>query len=716
MLSRTPEVEEAAHPDGDTQVSPSLRQLRRRLRKVEEALAAREQEVAMLRGSHSFRLTAPLRWLRAKLSGSDTAPAAASAVQAGAQCGRPATLGLPGHVLAEPGPAPDPNDSHRPLHLDDALRPLLRVEVVHGEPDDGLPIAATRYRGRSSAPLRLALVASKGLRDELAFDAAVTPLQAQDWRAQLAAGPHDAVLIEGAWEPEGGWGVAFAGTEVSRDRLEALLAGCRALGLPVVLWARESVGGLERLAWLMNQVDRVYAIDEAGLDWMRSHVPNIVRGLLAPAVQPKLHNPVRAYALQECRPALADKMLFDGWWDLAGALDDEAVAAAFGDRLRVVDSHWDYSQVRLEDSPRYAGLALGAVMPLEKCALLKLVAGELFLPGVLAPPWRQAEAMMRAAACGAAVFWGGAEPPPWASDVPRRIEAGTAAAVLDVLLKDPLATSAAAHLAFREVMASHCVADRLDRIARDLGLAAAAPHAPERVAHLLVTMRPERLAACLQRFRGDRYVQRELVVVLHGDTIDIAAARALVQPNEPIRILQAARSRSLGDCLNMACAHTDAPYWMKLDDDDHYGPAYTADMMLYRRVIDAPIMGKPPMFLHLEQGGRVYWDPIWAAHANLFHHPDEADAALVAGGTLGGRRDVLETVRFSPARRGGSDSDFIRRCYEHGHGLLAVDGFNFARFRSASEGFHTWKVDDSALRERAHAIGDAASIAHHVFI
>lgn len=715
-MSRIPGAEEAARLDDDAEAACRLRQLRRRLRKVEEALAAREQEVAMLRGSRSFRLTAPLRWLRAKLAGEAGTPATTSSAQADASRERHALQGLPGHVLADPGPAADPNDSHRPLRFDDALRPLLRVPVSRGELDDGQAGTATHYHGRRAAPLRLATIASRGLRDELAFDAAVTPLQAQDWRTQLAPGSHDAVLIEGTWEPEGGWGVAFVGTEASRERLQSLLAGCRALGLPVVLWARENVAELARLAWLMPQVDRVYAIDAAGLDWMRAHVPDVACGMLPPAVQPALHNPVRAYALQACRPALADKMLFDGWWDLAGALEGEAVAAAFGGRLRVVDSHWDYSRVRLDDSPRYVQLALGSVTPLEKSALLKLVAGELFLPGILAPPWRQAEAMMRAAACGAAVFWGGAEPPPWASGTPRRVEAGTVAVALDALLKDPLATSAAAHLAFREVMASHCLADRLDRIAHDLGLAAAAPRAPDRVAHLLVTMRPERLASCLQRFRADRYAQRELVVVLHGDAVDTAAARALVRPDEPVRILEAARVRSLGDCLNMAFAHTDAPYWMKLDDDDHYGPSYTEDMMLYRRAIDAPVMGKPPMFLHLEQEDRLYWDPVWASHANLFHHADEAEAALVAGGTLAGRRDVLETVRFSPARRGGSDSDFIRRCYEHGHGLLAVDGFNFVRFRSASEGFHTWKVADSALRERALAVGDAASIAGHAFI
>src|SRR5690606_33019246 len=169
--------------------------------------------------------------------------------------------------------------------------------------------------------------------------------------------------------------------------------------------------------------------------------------------------------------------------------------------------------------------------------------------------------------------------------------------------------------------------------------------AQDTVAHLLVTMRPTLLDACLRRFRADLYPQRERVVVLHGDDIDMAAARAVVLPGEPVTLLQAGRERSLGDCLNMASAHTDAPDWMKRDDDDRYGPAYTTDMMLYRRAVDAPLMGKPPMFLYLAQGDELRWDPVWASHANLLHHSDEADAALVAGGTLAGKREVLESVR-----------------------------------------------------------------------
>lgn len=687
--------------------SGEVAKLRRRLRAVERELELREAEIQLLRSSHSFRLTAPLRMLRRMLS-SGREDALGLILRAGSTdgTGEPALAGLPRHVFATAERPAGPNDSHRPLDLDAAIQPLLRAEIRDGRLSDGVGPGAPRYHGCQPNPLRIATITSRELREELSFDAEVTPLLAGQWSQQLDPARHDLVLLESAWEPEGEWGVGFPGGDHSRSLLGKLIARCRELSLPVVLWAREDATQLDRVGWLASQVDRAYAIDLAGKAALERAAPRLGCGILPPAVQPALYNPIRSYGLRDCEPALGDKLLYDGWWDISGDAVQSALASQDPQRLRIVDSRWDYSRIRLQDSPQHAGQAMGVLSPLEKSALLRNMRAEMFVSGSIARPWQLATQMLRAAASGAAALWTGpAGEAPW-----------NGPAVLPALPEDPLETRRLSHLAFRDVMTRHCLGDRLQQITRDLGLEIPVVEAPARVAHLLVTMRPELLEACLQRFRMDAYPQRELVVVLHGDHVDIAAARALVKPGEAVSILAAARERSLGDCLNQAIGETDAPFWMKLDDDDCYGPQYTSDMMLYRRVIDAPLMGKPPMFLYLEQGNELRWDPVWASHANLLHQADVADSALVAGGTLAGRREVLETVRFSSARRGGSDSDFIRRAHEQGHDLLAVDGFNFARFRSGRAGFHTWQADDEALRRRSKLTGNGGAIQSHVYI
>ena len=197
-------------------------------------------------------------------------------------------------------------------------------------------------------------------------------------------------------------------------------------------------------------------------------------------------------------------------------------------------------------------------------------------------------------------------------------------------MADPLQRARWSHLAWRGLMSGHTLAHRLQHLADTLGTGGVFLPPGERIACLLVTMRPDRLPDCIRRFREDAYPHKELVVVVHGDSVDLDAHRRLVREGEPIRIFQAGRNRSLGACLNFAAAQTDAPYWTKVDDDDAYGSHYLGDMMLYQRLGDFQVFGKPPVFNYLESGDELLWDREWARHANLLHEAGQASSALVA--------------------------------------------------------------------------------------
>ena len=278
-----------------------------------------------------------------------------------------------------------------------------------------------------------------------------------------------------------------------------------------------------------------------------------------------------------------------------------------------------------------------------------------------------------------------------------------------------MAAERRAHVIRREILKSDCVAHRLHRISADLGLSDSSRAKDPSVSVILVTMRPQLLPAALERFRNDVYPEKELTVVLHGEH-DAGAARNLVMPGEPVTIMQLGRERGLGACLNQAIDQSNGEYWAKVDDDDLYGSNYLTDLMLSRSTIDFDLAGKPPVFAYLESSNSLYHDPVWQDHSHLWHDPEEAESALVAGGTLTGKRALLDSVRFCEKRRGGSDSDFIRRCYEHGAGLLATDGFNFVRYRSATEGFHTWQMDERELLDRGLRIGGRQDVEKEVFI
>lgn len=697
----------------DPESAADVQRLRRRVRELERALDQREQELATLLASKSFRLTAPLRWMRRMLTGRQL-PVPALPARAEA----PSVSGIPRRLRAQIGEV-GANSSHRLLDLDKPLKQLLSAPVHSGRLARLSP-GTECYLGSAPDALRVAALASRELREELSFDARITPLQREHWQDSLRREAYDFLLIESAWEPEGGWGTAFASAPASRRDIESLLQHCRAIKLPTVLWAREDAEGLERVAWLAAAVDRVYAIDPDGVTWFRRNTPDARVGLLEPAIQPRLYNPVRCKDLDECRDAMVGTVLVDGWWDLAGPWASRGIPEILGDRLRVLDSRSDYSWGRLQDNPSAAPWSLGVVTPLEKSALLRTGAAELFLLNGTGANWRRNLGMLRAAACGAPIL----------SEVPDLVCPGLPAGTITefrsvsgrgsqskaIVEADTLAQERRAHLAMRHVMDQHSMAARLRQIASDLEIPTAPFDVVPRVAHLLVTMRPSLLPSCLERFRKDLYPNLELVIVIHGDSDALSQARGLLRPGEAVTVLAAGRERSLGDCLNMAAAHTEADVWMKLDDDDHYGPQYTRDLMLYRRMTNAPLFGKPPVFLHIEQDGQLYRDGNWGRCANLLHSAEQTQSVQVAGGTLGGDRSVLEAVPFSSTRRGGSDSEFVQRALQRGYDLVGADGFNFVRYRGADNNAHTWRVADHALRARANALGPADLIDSQAFI
>lgn len=684
-----------------------LSALREKLQHLQDRLFAAEAEIDRLRNSKSFRLTAPLRWangLLKRVAHPEAAPAVLP-VETFVRC--VALDELPPHLKALTVPG-DVNRSHRPLELAHALEPLLPETYSRREGGARWHSSAARGSGQHRERLRIAYVGGKELAEELAFDADVTLLHSVGWIDHLHPGTQDFLLIESSWVLEGGWGSIQAGRDETRHAFGHLVRHCRASRLPVVLWAREDRANLGKLAWLADLVDRCYAVDQEGLSWLSHRLGAARCGLLLPAVQPAIYNPVCSYALQECRSVLEGKILLDGWWELVSNKDFRREAEGFGDLLRVVESQADYSLARLSDGGVFAERSLGVMSGIEKSAILRCAGAELFLGGAFRHGWVEAMMMLRAAACGTSIVLGkGRDGRP----IPDFVDGGGAPR----LPRTTLDALRAAHRAFRLVMSAHCLVDRLDTIAQDLALVSQL-RPTRKVAQLLVSMRPNLIPGCMERFRSDRYKDKELVIVLHGDDVDVAAIQALARPGEAISVHAVPSARSLGDCLNFAIECTDAPFWQKVDDDDHYGPSYTSDAMLYQRAVPAPVFGKPPMFLHLERGNELCWDPVWAGHTNLLHSAEEANAALIAGGTLGGCREVLERVRFSSRRRGGSDSEFIRQSYEAGYDVLAMDGFNFARFRSEQDGFHTWRIQDEQLRGRTEIVGSGNDIGKLVFI
>lgn len=687
----------------------------RRIARLEDELAQSETARQQLLESTSWRLTAPLRWTKELVTG--TGAKAAAALPTGMVASKiprviselPVELRAPVALDSLYGS----NKVFRPLKLGDGLDKVIpNFHETRGEVLAGAEAGDLFLGGEAAAQATIGLIGSRELAHELAFDVRVRQLRSGGWQEQLEAAPLDFVLIDTAWEPEGSWRHGLRGLGPEAQELSRLLGHASSAGLPVALWVRDAPDAAPHYAWLLPHVQVAYAADREIARRLVSNDSSRPVRELAPAIQPRVHHPVRSDGLRLAAPLFADRVLFDGWWDLAGdAGADPVLKELAADRLVVIDSEWEVGGVRIPDLPHYQPAMAGCMTVREKSGLSKLVPLEYQAGSSLAAPWQRAQGALRAAACGAVVV-GAPSASAWADvpSIPGPAEDSLAA--ISDLLAAPLERMRIAHRGFRAIMSRHRYSDRIGAIMRDLGLIPRVEEAPQ-VAVVLVTMRPERLADALAYYRAQDYPGRRLVVVLHGAG-DLGAVRRQLREGEQAYWL--GRERSLGDCLNFAIEQADAPYWAKIDDDDHYGPSYLSDLLLYRHTVPAQVWGKPPMFLHSQADDDLCWDPVWAEHANLLHHADEASEALVAGGTLVGRREVLEAVRFSSKRRAGSDSEFVRQCYASGINVLATDGFNFARFRSADPRLHTWRIPMSELRERTTRIGSGSDVGRLAFV
>lgn len=674
--------------------APDVEVMELELRELRSRLELERLEREQLLASTSWRITAPLRRLKEFLTSHHSR--------------------APSRLLPETDVPKLPAQlAHMPLPGSTSTNETFRLV------DESRATYALRRAPHAGAGLgRIGFIGSRGLAEDLAPDAELEVLREEGWSNQLSERRVDYVLLETCWASvHGDWRYAMV-REAGRQRaISDLLGYCKDNNVPCVLWFREDLGNYDRFSWLIPLVDRVYAIDEAVRVRICADQPPCPVGLLSPAVQPAVHNPVRSYPLQEAREQLQGLVLFDGWWELVGNEDLRSFARELApEGLRVCESRWEFGAVRLDDMRDIAPYVLGCVDGRGKAALNKVIGVELFSPARFIAPWNQREKMLRALASGAAVgAVGWPEGDAETLSSAWRGEVSGVSGWLRELRSNTLAVAREAHLARRRVLQGHCMSHRLRAIANDLGLRGGEEISLPKVSVILVTMRPELLQDCLERFRRDLYPEKELIIVLHGKH-DVSGARRLLRPNESAKVIQMGRERSLGACLNFAIELSEGEYWAKVDDDDLYGPYYLTDLMLQRQVIDFDLAGKPPAFAYLERTGALYHDPVWDGHAHLWHAPDEAAAALVAGGTLTGKRDLLADVRFCEKRRGGSDSDFVRRCYESGRGVLAADGFNFVRFRSSASGFHTWQMDEDDLLQRGSRVGSLQDVSAQVFI
>lgn len=249
---------------------------------------------------------------------------------------------------------------------------------------------------------------------------------------------------------------------------------------------------------------------------------------------------------------------------------------------------------------------------------------------------------------------------------------------------------------FRTVMSAHTYQHRIAEVFNTLGLDGfPSPHEPA-IDVICVTSRPQYLRRALDNFRRQSYLNRRLIFVTNSDDFDTGEVEALVGEFDDARIMHLPPTLTLGECLNAALDVSDAEFFAKFDDDDHYGAHYLSDMVLATRFADATVYGKRTFHAHVEA-----LDCTVVRHeGHEFEHTN-----LVMGGTLLVKRADIGDLRFE-AVPSGTDTRFLKACSARGLDIFSTDRFNYLMVRRADIGHHTWQISDTDFMSTSRRLGD----------
>lgn len=248
----------------------------------------------------------------------------------------------------------------------------------------------------------------------------------------------------------------------------------------------------------------------------------------------------------------------------------------------------------------------------------------------------------------------------------------------------------------RVAMRRHAPWVAADRLLEVAGVPA--PTRRDRVAAIVVSNRPERVTAAVERIGRSRGVELELVVGLHGIPHPEGLSEALDRVGAPTQVRELPASWSLGQCLNACIEATGAPVIAKVDDDDHYGPSHLEDGLQALRYADADLVGKGAQFTYVGPRDTTVLRRPRAEETTLDGTPTGASWVL--------RRALWEQVGF-PHRPRRVDELFLRGARAVGAHVYANSRWEFCYVRGADG--HTWTAADETFLAGAEPAWDG----HH---
>ncbi|MEE1650733.1 glycosyltransferase [Brachybacterium sp. J144] len=354
--------------------------------------------------------------------------------------------------------------------------------------------------GRTFDTFTVGLIADEFTTSTLSASMRIVPLDRSRWREQLDAEGLDLVLVESAWEGNGGqWhrGVGAYEPEEHRD-IRELLAHARERGITTAFWNKEDPIHIRRFRATAALCDHVFTTDAAMIPTYLSTPGAVTRTASAMPfyAQPLIHNPLPAERPYRHTVAYAGTYYGDRYKERSKELYRMLeTSSAFG--LTIYDRQASNPDSPYRFPPEFAHHSEGALPYDEVIDSYKTHLAHLNGNSVMDSPSMFSRRVVEIAACGGIALSGpgrGVEET-FQGMIPVSKDASLWRALLHAWSTDPVARVHEAWRQMRAVHRSHTVQSALTVLLRTTGLAVDA--APREGYAAVLTERSSELVASL---------------------------------------------------------------------------------------------------------------------------------------------------------------------------------------------------------------------------
>lgn len=527
------------------------------------------------------------------------------------------------------------------------------------------------------------------------FEANFIQLGISNWRELMIQYQPKMFFVEAAWEGYNKeWSNKISNLHLTKDKsLLSIIDYCNKNNIPTVFWAKEDPYDFNIFIETAKHFDYIFTTDSTSVSKYKERLNRENIFLLPFAAQPKIHNPI-----DKDKNKIGKVGFAGGWYNKFPERCEEIeniLKPAFEYGLVIYDRFKDSIDQKNSFPLEYKPFIKQSLDYLEMVKEYKKYDLFLNVNSTSISPTTFSRRIFELLASGIPVI----------SSYSKGIEEFFKDMVLlsnnkfdteiylDFLLNNREARDELSILGQREVFNYHTYAHRLETVLTTTGLQNEVSR-KESVSVITCTNRPHALKNILYNYLSQKYLYKELIIIINNDSIDLNLWQDKISKYEDISIYKLSEKATLGKCLNFAIDQSKYPYISKLDDDDFYGPNYLTDMMNAFKYTDASVIGKKTIFAYLE-GPQL----LVVKYPNQEYRYSE----YVSGSTLTVKKELFNYLSFPDLSR-GEDTRFLMDCINMGVKIYGADRFNHVVIRRQDISSHSWQISESEFLKNCKVI------------